>query len=59
MLKYKVTTDKGHFFIMADDDHDAAIEAEEECAKVNEKLVDVESFDLDDNGLDGDALMWL
>ena len=44
---------------MADDDHDAAIEAEEECAKVNEKLVDVESFDLDDNGLDGDALMWL
>ena len=58
MLKYKVTTDVGHFFIMADDDHDAAIEAEEECHKVGEKLVDVESFDLDD-GLDGDALMWL
>ena len=59
MLKYLVKTDRGHFFIMADDDHDAAIEAEEECAKVNELLVDVEPFDLDDNGLDGDALMWL
>ena len=58
MLKYKVTTDVGHFFIMADDDHDAAIEAEEECHKGGEKLVDVESFDLDEV-LDGDALMWL
>ena len=58
MLKYKVTTDVGHFFIVADDDQDAAIEAEEECHKIGEKLVDVESFDLDD-GLDGDALMWL
>jgi len=58
MLKYKVTTDVGHFFIMADDDHDAAIEAEEECCKVNQTLVDVEPFDLDD-GLDGDMLMWL
>ena len=58
MRKYKVTTSQGHFFIMADDDHDAAIKAEEECKLAGEKLVDVEEFDLDE-GLDGDALMWL
>ena len=63
MRRYKATLVNGHeFYVMANEHHQAAQDAEDESKRLGAELQDIglaEVMDNDEGGLDGDALMWL
>ena len=63
MRRYRATLVNGHeFYIMANEHHQAAQDAQDEANKLGAELQDValaEVIDNDEGGLDGDALLWL
>ena len=58
---YQVEGSRTTFFIVAEDDEDAMYIAAQECAFEGQELVNVIPHNIDDpeDGLDGDALLWL
>ena len=63
MRRYRATLVNGHeFYIIANEHHQAAQDAQDEANKLGAELQDVvlaEVIDNDEGGLDGDALLWL
>ena len=63
MRRYRATLVNGHeFFILANEHHQAAQDAEDEAKRLGAELKDVgldEAIDNDEGGLDGDTLLWL
>jgi len=63
MRRYRATLVNGHeFYILANEHHQAAQDAQVEANRLGTELKDVgldEVIDNDEDGLDGDALLWL
>ena len=63
MRRYKATLVNGHeFYLIANEHHQAAEDAQVEANKLGAELKDVVVDDVvvpEEGGLDGDTLMWL
>ena len=63
MRRYRATLVNGYeFFILANEHHQAAQDAKDEANRLGAELKDVgldEVIDNDEDGLDGDTLLWL
>jgi len=63
MRRYKATLVNGHeFYLIANEHHQAAQDAQVEANKLGAELKDVVVDDVvvpEEGGLDGDTLMWL